>query len=440
MPSPGITNITVNTLPEELLTHIFTSLKSISPSALPTCLLTCKRWAHSATGILYRDIVLHNSNLDLFLRSASENHGQHLSLVRTLTVSLEYPLEGPGNAWLKNAGAVGGTPKARRFNALVTRLPVAIHEMARLTSFSFTAQHDAYSGPTNFEMKRGKIAAMVRSLAGSCVNLEIVVCGPEKARTGGPDKYEDELCEGLGRVLPRLRHFHVQLGCLCLDLFGTSSGMLDGEEREEEGDLRSGSVVPPSFKAHYAPNLETMVIDCHCHSSINFTTSMTKACAKYTPSHNGLPKDRLPAKQALTPLLKTLVADGAFPSLKRLWLLDWHPTSGPREIIHRRDILTDSTWVFSRAHIGSGRLRTETPEGIKTLCGHGLLRDLAMARTWRTSTMGSRLPAAWFDSDGRGYTEVGLEGILEMERRKPLGLITGSFSFKPPFERDGVVD
>ena len=432
----------INALPEELLAQIFRALREKGLPSLYPCLLTCKRWHSSAMPIFYRDTVLTNRNLEPFLRASlleneKDEPAPHLSAIRTLTVTLDYPLEGPGTGWFKYAAIPCNAPKARVFNRHITLLVCAVACMTGLTCFSFVATHDGEANATNFKVSRWKLAKMVRHLPGSCEALEIVVCGMEEMGCGYRKGDEGGLCEELGRVLPRLKHLRLQVGHLCFDAFGTGA-VSNGEGGKGEA---SSVMVPQNFEPHHAPSLETLVIDCHSHNFNHNDIEPTRVCTRYACFPRGSnprpPYEHWPVKHSITQLLKTLVANNTYPSLRRLWLVDWNSADESRNsVIHRRDILADKTWVFPREHVRYGKYRVETPERLSAICGHEMTRELAAGRTWVVSTTGARVPAAWV---GKRYVEKTLEELLEREQSGARWEIT-SHNIRPPFEMDGVVD
>ncbi|GFG00721.1 hypothetical protein IFM53868_10835 [Aspergillus udagawae] len=200
--------LSIDAFPEEIFIEVLTSLKLTSgPSALIPCLLCCKRWHQSAIPILYRDIILRNSNLEHYLQFPESQGG----LVRTLTVKLTYPIENPDRRWYRDA--YWGTRKSLRMKRCLRALSGLMRCMSNLTTFSFAIRHDMFDGVTNLQFPRAILTDMLLALPQTCVNIEIAVCGPEEQNNRSPDDF----CKALGPILPRLKHLRLQVGRLSPD-------------------------------------------------------------------------------------------------------------------------------------------------------------------------------------------------------------------------------
>ncbi|GIJ92624.1 hypothetical protein Asppvi_001902 [Aspergillus pseudoviridinutans] len=204
--------LSIDAFPEEIFIEVLTSLKLTSgPSALIPCLLCCKKWHQSTIPLLYRDIILKNSNLEHLFSQFPESQG---GLVRTLTVALTYPIENPDGRWQRDAYL--GTRKTRRMKRCLRALSGFLRCMSNLTTFSFAIRHDMVDGTTNLQFPRDTLTDMLLALPQTCVNIEIVVCGPEERNNRSPDDF----CKTLIQILPRLKHLRLQVGRLCPDFLG----------------------------------------------------------------------------------------------------------------------------------------------------------------------------------------------------------------------------
>jgi len=117
-------------LPPELLTSVFTQLAiSATRNDLVNCLVCCKEWQRLAEPVLYRDIVLANSNLPIFLSQSSLSNDAH---VWSLTIRLD-PLSNPYEIQNDDVKR-NGSPEAKRIWSELDKLAPRIKNMIGLCS------------------------------------------------------------------------------------------------------------------------------------------------------------------------------------------------------------------------------------------------------------------------------------------------------------------
>jgi hypothetical protein len=82
----------------------------------------------------------------------------------------------------------------------------------------------------------------------------------------------------------------------------------------------------------------------------------------------------------------------------------------------RWDVTANKMWTYSSSEIGLTTYLIRTPEGVTAACNHRTAVSLAEDNTWKTSTLGTRLPASYFENgNGGDYIGAPLNITLESE-------------------------
>ena len=155
-------------LPNEILSSLLLEVKVTSGAySFLQCLLCCKTWHDMGLPILYRDVLLTDSNLGAFVRCCKTLHGP---LLRSLTVTIDPVQPAKTDRDEQRLNRYG----SRNSNALwhlLEQLPGKISSMVKMTTFSLTVSTKTYA--RGFCIPRSTIAKIIKALPEACVNVEV---------------------------------------------------------------------------------------------------------------------------------------------------------------------------------------------------------------------------------------------------------------------------
>ncbi|KAJ9267277.1 hypothetical protein DTO195F2_510 [Paecilomyces variotii] len=411
--------LTINALPEEVLSYILQHVRqSSSPASFVSCLVCCRTWHEVALREHHRDIVLGVSGLGLFLEKFRREKGH---LVKSLTITIDpsdfsKDLEQAENyeeVVFHNQNGLGNVGAVWRH---LQCLPGVIRTMSQLSTFSFVVGHGDARG---FWLSRPLLGVVIKALPETCINLEIDTGGCDQDGPGS-----SHLCEILAGVIPRLHHLRLRLRRMCPALFGAdmpesgsgsdsdSSSDSDSGSAEEEGKKKS--LVQSEPPSQY-PFLETAMINC-CSDSYVCTTFMGKRYG-WTDYYINRPE----ARTLIAEYLGQLDHSSSFPHIKRLWLLDLQREDSRCRSMYsaynRRDIIRNKTWTIPYHPVkghddGSLLYLIRTPDNTEVLAEKWVIESLAEGEMWKETLAGAKVPSALLI----GQDDPAFEGRVE----KPL--------------------
>ncbi|KAI1396021.1 hypothetical protein F4819DRAFT_476660 [Hypoxylon fuscum] len=220
----------IQSLSPELLIKILSCTKT-SPtgsSDLLPCLTVCKLWYRLAVLVLYRNVVLVNTNIELF---AATFDFQKTAFVRSLTLNLTEPLV-LRDEDLDTFGDRDRDP-GKELERPLLRLTRMLGKLSNLQSFSLYVI-EATSTYYGLDIRAFYITRLINALPPSCVNLEIDSNGHDRSAhfaprfvarfRGPPGEERAHICESIRLVLPRMHHVRIRLCRICptlLDVFLT---------------------------------------------------------------------------------------------------------------------------------------------------------------------------------------------------------------------------
>lgn len=152
----------------EMLSSLLLEVKMTSgASSLFQCLLCCRTWHDMAIPILYRDILLTNSNLQAFLRRYSASQ---YPLLRSSAVTIDpiQPAKTDKNEYRIHRY---GSQNTTALWHLLQQLTERIASMVKMTTFSLTVSTKTYA--CDFWILRSSIAIILKALPEACVTVEL---------------------------------------------------------------------------------------------------------------------------------------------------------------------------------------------------------------------------------------------------------------------------
>ncbi|KAJ9270597.1 hypothetical protein DTO212C5_3386 [Paecilomyces variotii] len=384
--------LTINALPEEVLSYILQHVRqSSSPASFVSCLVCCRTWHEVALREHYRDIVLGVSGLGLFLEKFPREKGH---LVKSFTITID-----PSD-FSKDL------EQAENYEEVVFHNQNGLgNDMEMHVAFGW--------------LSRPLLGVVIKALPETCINLEIDTGGCDQDGPGS-----SHLCEILAGVIPRLHHLRLRLRRMCPALFGAdmpesgsgsdsdSSSDSDSGSAEEEGKKKS--LVQSEPPSQY-PFLETAMINC-CADSYVCTTFMGKRYG-WTDYYINRPE----ARTLIAEYLSQLDHSSSFPHIKRLWLLDLQREDSRCRSMYsaynRRDIIRNKTWTIPYHPVkghddGSLLYLIRTPDNREVLAEKWAIESLAEGEMWKETLAGTKVPSALLI----GQDDPAFEGRVE----KPL--------------------
>ncbi|MCJ1357953.1 MAG: hypothetical protein MMC33_007950 [Icmadophila ericetorum] len=372
-------------LPQEIVRNIFIQLKiSAGLAGLLSCLLSCRRWHHAALPVLYRDIVLANPDIPIFLERFNHDHA---CFARSLSICLEtiVPAKGLERLFFPVEDVETmrkyGSFESQQLWSQLQALGAKIRRMKNLSTFSLNVFPKLAT--IGFWIPRTVIAQLIDSLSLTCVNVEIDTRGYDFSP---PSKCH--LCEHIQQRLPRLQHLRLRVNSLCPTLLERPSVVeSEGRETMEPG---AGS----------SPSLRTIVINCNLHTYFPPAANHTRLCCNNPATDKILFYDSfVDMKQARIPLteaLKSIVDQSVYPMLHRVILLDYQSRdiydAAVYAAYNQRNIIDNVTlsmpFIMSPLH-AAAILRMPGREIISHLW---ITEALAEGGLWKDSMIGSRLP------------------------------------------------
>lgn len=397
----------IDNLPTEALHDILQRVRTSSTeSELPhfaSLLSCCQLWHNVAKPILWRDVVLDNDSLPLFLATANR---ANLALVRSLTISAspstDWRVKGkPMPTYYVNE-SVAGRLKRRLYPTHVMwdhleKLAEIMPRMVTMTSFSFCAQHTNLKavGPLCDHMRpwtKFALKALLQGLPESCTSIEIDTAGQDDLHP------ETHLCDMIRQVLSRMKHVRLCLGSICDCAFKPANGV-----------------------ANPMASLETLIINLVCKIGDCFNNSAyrTRDCnAPLTNSANLFHQQDI---HIIVPMIEAAINTKACPRATRISIFDvdedqypWYDTRNnlKHKSLEEHNLLTNTftrmPYMASQSRPDSDSLRYVNGEG-KSEEAHGNWEDLSMlaeSHAWGTTIQGSCLPSSFTKSETaweRGY-------------------------------------
>lgn len=334
-------------VPNEILSKVLLEVKVNSvASSLLQCILCCQTWHDMGMPILYRDVLLTDSNLEAFIRHYNAKHGP---LLRSLTITLDpiRPAE-TDREFQQVLNYYGSQNIKALWHHLLQRLTDQIASMVKMTTFSFTVSSNTYA--CGFWIPMSIIATIIQSLPKACVNVEIDTRRYEELSP----RYK-HLCDDIRAILPRLQHLRLCLTTLCPSL------------------VTSNYLYPISDDQHLslepmiAPSLKTFTVNC-LPGSI-FASEQAALCP---PSRSGWPPGQgcfsRDSEDFATAMVKTLCLakeNLCFPSAEHISVLHKGSRASSASL-YRRNILEGTTWAMPFGPIATDKtdhLFIRTPEG-----------------------------------------------------------------------------
>ena len=372
-------------LPNEILSSVLLEVK-VDPdaSSFLRCLLCCMTWRDMAIPILYRDVLLTESNLSTFVRYFKSSYGP---LLRTLTIAVN-PVQPASTDNDEHRVERYGSQNAQVLWRLLNQLSCDLASMIRMTTFSLTISSDSYA--RGFWIPKCTIATIIRALPEACVNLEIDTRDYE-----GPAPKPVHLCDDICAILPRLQNLRLCLTTICPAIFMDDYEPFQSRERQS------------SSKPVVAPFLRTFVVNC-LPGSI-FAYDQVGLC---TP---GWSPYQLPqrtwsdyvlyyfehSEEIVTTIVNALWFGkeiGSFPVAEHVSFL--HPGShGTTASLNRRNILENTTWALPLGQLAIHRTDLDlffirTPEDQEVVSDQWTIKALAEGEIWVETMDGCRVPAS----------------------------------------------
>lgn len=364
----------MDSIPDDVLLIIFHwAYNCLRSRDFLNCFTVCRRWCDLAVPILYHDVVLHNRNISSFTAAISSSNA---SYVRSLTISIDAEPPAPPINHIDSAIYAGvAESESLKESAVTQRLWHQLSQLgptlARMTVLTTFSLRVVSVGAFGFWLPRPLLAALVRQLSRTCVNLEIDTQGFDCRRPG-----VGHLCQEIQAVLPRLQHLRLRLAVMCCRIFGdgfTAHGTIEDELK---------------FTPITAPVLRTVVINCDSNWGYE---NHSYVCDTFWEVPCGLYQTGLESREPLATCLRLLVSRGAFPMCRKLYLMEMQPyDSRDRATVaayKQRDILNNITCSVPFHNIDSRRSRTcmvRTPGHVEVLGPSWEIAVVAEGSLWMT--------------------------------------------------------
>lgn len=384
-------------LPNEILSSVLLEVKATSdPSSFLRCLSCCKRWHEVGIPILYRDVLLTDSNVSAFVQCYNSQYGP---LLRSLTITIN-PVQPAQTDEDEQRLPRYGSQGAKVLWHTLQQISYKFASMDRMTTFSLTFSSN-YSYVRGFWIPRATIATMIRALPEACVNVEINTRDYE-----GPAPVFVHLCDEIRAILPRLQNLRLCLAIMCPAIFMTDCGSLDSGEHHS------------SYQPVVAPFLKTFVVNCLPGSIRSdqaglcipewWSAGMPPYWSDYAaPVHI---KDFEEIVIAIVNALWFSKENASFPVAEHISVL--HAGShGTTASLNRRNILEGTMWAVPFGPIGTretDRFFIRTPEDQELVSDQWTIRALAEGETWVETMSGCRIPASTVAKQPSVYAKKGL--------------------------------
>ena len=378
----------IGRLPKEILSQILLHVKITSgTSCLAQCLLCCKLWLDATLPLLYSDILLTNSNLEVFGKSFSITHAP---LVCSLTITIDpvqpakdttasYP-----DAFLEDDEHMKqhGSQQSQHLWSLLYISADKIASMVTMITFSLTVS--SHPNAIGFWIPRPLISEFVKILPKTCVNVEIDSRGNDYFKPG-----DAHLCDALREILPRLRHLRVRLSTLCPAVLG------DGFNPSRSGTMLS------DFRPVVAPRLKTLIFNCIPRTIFG---SQAHICGTFQENpYTSYTTNLLEARIAIVDALCISKRTSSFPAAECLRVLHALPHSNNDQSVYasllQRNILEDVTWSLPFRNITGSQKDSfliRTPDGLEFLSYAWAIEVLAEGELWGELSNGSRIPTSFW--------------------------------------------
>lgn len=369
-----------------MLSEILLQVKITSgTSCLAQCLLCCKLWLDATLPLLYSDILLTNSNLEVFGKSFNTTHAP---LVYSLTMTID-PVQPAKNTTAPYPNAFleieeymkqHGSQQSQHLRSLLRVSADKIPTMVRMRTFSLTVSR--LPNGTGFWIPRPLITEFVKNLPETCVDVEIDSRGNDYSKPG-----DAHLCDALREILPHLRHLRVRLSTLCPAILG--DGFNPGRP-----DRMFVKFTPVA-----APQLKTLIFNCIPNSMFG---SQAHICRTFQENpYTSYATNFLEARIAMVDALCVSKRTSSLPAAECLRVLHALPHSNYDKTVYasllQRNILEDVTWSLPFRSIMGFQMDSfliRTPDGLEFLSYPWAIEALAEGELWGEASNGFRLPAS----------------------------------------------
>ena len=392
----------IDRLPKEILSEILFQVKiTSSTSCLAQCLLCCKIWLDATLPLLYSDILLTNSNLEVFGKSFNITHAP---LVCSLTMTIDpvqpakdttapYP-----NTFLEDEQHMKqhGSQQSQHLWSLLRVSADKIATMLKMMTFSFTVS--SHPSAIGFWIPRPLITEFVKILPETCVSVEVDSRGNDYFKPG-----DAHLCEALREILPRLRYLRVRLSTLCPAILG------DGFNPSRSDRMLS------KFTPVVAPQLKILIFNCIPRTIFG---SQAHICGTFQENpYTSYTTNLLEARIVIVDALCLSRQTSSFPAAECLRVLHALPHSNNDNSVYasllQRNILEDKTWSLPFRNIMGSQTDSfmiRTPDGLEFLSYSWAIEAFAEGELWGEVSNGFRVPASF----SRNRTSVYVPKVLPL--------------------------
>lgn len=381
-------------LPNEILSSILLEVKVDSDaSSFLQCLLCCTTLHDMAIPILYRDVLLTESNLSTFVRYFKSSYGP---LLRSLTIAFN-PVQPADTDIDEHRLELYGSQNAQVLWRLLHQLSYDVASMMRMTTFSLTISSNSCA--RGFWIPRCTIATIIRALPESCVNVEVDTRDYEE-----PVPKHVHLCDDIRAILPRLQNLRLSLTSMCPAIFMNDYEPLDPGEHQS------------SSKPVIAPFLKTFVVSC-LPGSI-FAYNQAGLCAPgWSPYQLDFriwrDNTRFYSKDSQKYVITMVNAMwlskeiASFPVAEHVSVL--HPgRPGTTASLNRRNILECTTWAMPFGQLAihnTNRFCISTAKNEEVVSDQWATRALAEGAIWVETMDGFRIPASTVTKKSSVYAQ-----------------------------------
>lgn len=357
-------------------------------------LCVCQRWRNIGAGLLWRDIVLTNQQINDFANCIGTF--AHCTLSLTLRIDPTcYRLDFSRIPAVDMDVEAASEATEKLWTAL-RRLPQQLSRMHQLTTFSLKVQAQT-CGPAakGFFLRSEDIVSVIQGLPPTVKNLELDTHSYDRT---SQDSSEHHICSAIGSRLSKLRHLRVRLARMCSELL------------EVPTQLRPS---PESGKG-CIPALDIVINTIDYENESKATTCGTPyEGRKWAPGNNVRDKGE-DLGRTLVRDFSSIVAGHASCNFNTLSIVEarrLRPAGGAcdrrfstiikREILAQKTTRTPFSRVDHRKPIWHIRTRDKKSQDHDNIGNIYDLIELAEGRPWINTAEGSRFPAAYFNEDLR---------------------------------------
>ena len=362
-------------------------------------LCVCHRWYNIGAGLLWRDIVLTNqqinefakcngrlahSTLSLSLRIDSTCYRLDFSRIPAVDMDIEAASEATEKLW-----------------TALRRLPQQLSRMHQLTTFSLKVQaQTSGAAAKGFVLRSEDIVSVIQGLPRTVKNLELDTHSYDRT---SQDSSEHHICSAIGSRLSKLRHLRVRLARMCSELLEASTQLRPSPE--------SGKGRTPAL------DIVINTIDYQNESRATICGTPYEG-RKWAPGNNFKDKGE-DLGRTLVRDFSNIIAGHASCNFNTLSIVEARrlrsgggardrrfSTIIKREILAQKTTRTPFSCIDHRKHIWHIRTRDQNGQDHDNIGNIYDLIELAEGRPWINTVEGSRFPTAYFNEDQR-FKHVG---------------------------------